>query len=47
MTTREDINRFIETLTLKGGHRERVKAFCTRYPNWNPITELFEEKPIT
>ena len=44
MTTREDINKFIESTT--GGHRETLKDFCAKYPNWNPIRGRFEEDPI-
>lgn len=40
--TRKDINEFIETLTEAGNHKRHVRIFCQQCPNWNPITEKYD-----
>jgi len=47
MTTQEEINAWIEKLSNNGGNRDRVKAFCAKYPNWDPIRGRFQSVPIS
>ena len=43
MTTRKEINDFIENLTTVNDHRKTVASFCFRFPTWNPIKETWDK----